>query len=443
MAKPVQQQKKKANPKVIAAITLAVVLIATIVAGVLGLTGMKLDNQGLYKLLAWIPSPSQQSTWREALVPGADFGPTFEMTLDAAPVAEGEAVTDAQMAEAVRILQQRFAFGGFSGSRVERLGDNQVLVRLPLEGAHDHAYEQIAQRGEVAFTTPAGDAFLTAEHIDQASFLEDPTNGNYAISFKLDAEGKRIFAEKTMELIGQSMAITVDGVQVANPGISQPLTEGQASLPGFSQEQALIYSTLMQSGPLPIKLTSANQQVGAPLNGANAQNTVIIVGAVIALLMALYFLVRYRLGGFVAAWLMVIQLIAVWFLAALTRAGFTLTTLAAVSASFGLLVYALMILYNGMKTDLDRGRSIRQAARESYSGIGRVPMDVLAGLLLFAIIMIIADKGQIGVFMRTFALGLIVDLVLVTVGLRLLLGQTINLFGHRTSLYTSARKEVA
>ena len=29
------------------------------------------------------------------------------------------------------------------------------------------------------------------------------------------------------------------------------------------------------------------------------------------------------------------------------------------------------------------------------------------------------------------------------VGLRLLLGQTINLFGHRTSLYTSARKEVA
>ena len=37
----------------------------------------------------------------------------------------------------------------------------------------------------------------------------------------------------------------------------------------------------------------------------------------------------------------------------------------------------------------------------------------------------------------------VVDLVLVTVGLRLLLGQTINLFGHRTSLYTSARKEVA
>ena len=70
-------------------------------------------------------------------------------------------------------------------------------------------------------------------------------------------------------------------------------------------------------------------------------------------------------------------------------------------------------------------------------------MDVLAGLLLFSIIMIIADKGPIGVFMRTFALGLIVDLVLMTAGLRLLLGQTINLFGHRTSLYTSARKEVA
>jgi preprotein translocase subunit SecD len=443
MAKPVQQQKRNVNPKVIAAVTLTVVLIATIVAGILGLTGMKLDNQGLYKLLAWIPNPSQQSTWRDALVPGADFGPTLEMTLAAAPVTEGEAVTGAQLNETLHILQQRFDYGGFSGFRVERLGENQVLVRLPLSGARDQVYEQIAKRGEVGFATPSGEVFLTADHIAQASYIEDINNGTYAISFKLDAEGKRIFAEKTTELIGQNMSLNVDGVQVANPGISQPLTEGQASLPGFSQEQALIYATLMQSGPLPVKLTLENQQEGAPLYGTDAQNTVIIVSAVIALLMALYFLVRYRLGGAVAVWLMVIQLIAIWFLAALTRAGFTLITLAAVCASFGLLVYALMILYNGTKTDLDRGRSIRQAVKESYTGIGRVPIDVLAGLLLFSIIMIIADKGQIGVFMRTFALGLLVDLVLATVGLRLLLGQTISLFGSRTSLYTSARKEVA
>ena len=85
-------------------VTLAVALILTLAAGTLGLSGMKLDGEGLYKLLAWMPTPSQQSDWRQALVPGADFGPTMVQEYDAAPLTEAETVSPAQLEKTAEVL---------------------------------------------------------------------------------------------------------------------------------------------------------------------------------------------------------------------------------------------------------------------------------------------------------------------------------------------------
>ena len=65
MAKSIQAPKKKASTQAIAAVTLVVILALSIVGTVLGFTGMKLDKEGLYKLLAWLPTPGQTSDWRQ------------------------------------------------------------------------------------------------------------------------------------------------------------------------------------------------------------------------------------------------------------------------------------------------------------------------------------------------------------------------------------------
>ena len=96
-----------------------------------------------------------------------------------------------------------------------------------------------------------------------------------------------------------------------------------------------------------------------------------------------------------------------------------------------------------MKRDLARGRSIRQSLKESYSGGGKVAIDALAVLLVIAVVLIIADHQTIGAFMLPFAIGLIIDLALVGLCLRVLLGSAITVFGTSTSLYISAKKEAA
>lgn len=444
MAKPAQSNKKKVNNKAIAAVTLAVILVLTIAAGVVGVTGMKLDKEGLYKLLAWIPTPSKSSTWREALVPGTDLGENMVQIYTTSSAEEGGEVTEDQLKQTVNLLSRRLAFGEWNSALVEVVEDGKIKLSLPLDGTHDHAYEMLAAKGEFALATPDGTPFITHEQVKQAQYGVSGTDGSYAISFILDNEGKKIFADKTTELLGQSISLMIDGVAVASPGINTPLTEGQASLPGFNGENAVAYAAMMQYGPLPLSLTKESQSLeGEPIYGANVANTLIIALFVAALLVCLYAVFTYRLGGLIAGWLLVIQLIAAYFFAALMGSGFTLSTLLAIWGSFAIFAWALLVIYRSMKDDLVRGRSVRQSLKDAYSGSGKVAFDVLVALLVLSVVLIIADDQAIRTFMLPFAIGLILDLVLLGICLRVMLGSAITLFGTSTSLYISAKKEAA
>ncbi len=438
MAKPVQAPQKKTSAKAIASVTIVVILALSIIGTVLGFTGMKLDKDGLYKLLAWLPTPGQASDWRQALVPGADLGETLELTYTMTALEEGQAISPELTQDTLRTISRRLNFVGIS-SAVVKLLDGKIQLSLPQDDTHDHFYELLAQRGEVTFAMPDGTTFLNSQHFKSANFHPNQQDGSYAISFILTSEGKQLFAEKTTELVGQNMSLTIDGEVIAQPGISAPLTEGAASLPGFSGENAMAYAAYMQTGPLPANLTPDSNVTGEPLLGKNVQSTLIIALAVAALLVMGLFIFKFRLGGAVAAWLLLIQLVAAYFLAALIRGGFTVSTLVAVYFSFGLLAFSLLALYRSMSEDLSHGRSIKQSLKEAYQGSGKLAYDILGSLLLLSLVLIIMDSQVIGGFMRVLALGLLLDLILMTLGLRVLLGSVITLFGSKTALYTNVK----
>ena len=62
MAKKKKTGKKlTVNRKAVAALTLAVALVLTVIFVALGITGRKIDSQGLYNLLPWLPTPNKTS----------------------------------------------------------------------------------------------------------------------------------------------------------------------------------------------------------------------------------------------------------------------------------------------------------------------------------------------------------------------------------------------
>ena len=123
MAKPAKTQAN--NNKALSAITLVVLLVVTVAFLLLGVTGRKLDSEGLYKLLPWIPTPTSRFEWREALVPGADFGETETYTYTS--LAKDTADFDAT----VSILSARIAQMGSTGVALDKQDGNKLLLTLP------------------------------------------------------------------------------------------------------------------------------------------------------------------------------------------------------------------------------------------------------------------------------------------------------------------------
>ena len=152
----------------------------------------------------------------------------------------------------------------------------------------------------------------------------------------------------------------------------------------------------------------------------------------------MFLIIRQRLGGLVAAWMLLVQLALSYFFAALMGAGFTLVTLAGIWLAFLAMLLGVVMLFEDVQEDVRRGRSVRQALKESYGGRGHGALDVLAALIAVCVLVVIVDaQGVIGSFGKVLGVSLLTGLVLSQVALRLILRETLTLFGDRSALYAS------
>ncbi|MGI6215760.1 MAG: SecDF P1 head subdomain-containing protein [Christensenellales bacterium] len=428
--------------KAVAAITLAVLLILTVIACTLGITGKKLDSIGLYKLLPWIPTANENYEWKSALPPGADFGETQIVNL--MPADETEQLSDEQISDIVRILSKRFSTMGVNGVNVSFDKDSGILVTTPKDALTEENIKTITQKGEFEFADEEGNAFLSGSHITRANVAPaDNTGSTWLLAFELDEEGKKIFADKTTEMVNKQMVIKRDGAEIISAGIAEPLLDGGASIPGFAFEEAFINAVLMNNGALPAELTNEGISAGEPLLGENALNKTIAALWIAAAVICLLFIIKYRLAGVVAAWCIMLVICLSWFFIALTQNGMTLSSLLAVVFSLIVASFAIGVIFEGMAEDLARGRAAKQALKDSFANSGHIGLDFMVASLVLSLILIIIDTGAIGSFMQLFAIGLLVDLVVVYLGLRLLLNQVFALFGENNSLYITGKAKEA
>lgn len=444
------QPKVKVNGKAISALTLAVLLVLSVLFVGVGVMGRKMDAEGLYKLLPWIPSPSNRFEWREALKPGADFGDTKTYVFE--PKAEeGAEITGAQLDEAVRVLSKRMMDAGLSSARIEKHDDGKVApahitVTVPASADAAVVAPLLTSKGMFTFTTPDGVDFLDSAHIYNATVGQgQKEEEGWYLQFMFDEEGKKLFAEKTTELVGQTMSLKIDGQTITSPSISEPLTQGAASIPGFSNEQARVFATLMRSGPLPFTMGEAQISDSGSLLGDQVLRNLLLEFVAVFILLALYMVLRNRLSGLIGVWTLILSAAFTWFFLAIAGVGFNTTTVLAAFSAYGLAAFSVFHLLDSMGSQLKSGRAAKLSLKEAYATAGHTSLDILLALLLLSIVLIIADStSSIGRFMQLFAMGVAVDLVCVHVILRLLMRETIAVFGEKTALYVgkaSSKKE--
>lgn len=235
--------------------------------------------------------------------------------------------------------------------------------------------------------------------------------GQPVVAIEFNSEGKDLFAKLTRENKGHVLAIFLDGQVISNPVIRDEILDGKAIISGsFTANEAkdLVRNLNYGALPVPIELVST-QSVGASL-GANAKTAGVKAGEWGLGLIVIFLILWYRLPGFVASISLSIYIILSLAVFKVIPVTFTAAGIAGFILSIGMAVDANILIFERMKEELKRGKSLHDALHEGFSRAWLSIRDSNISSIITAIILFWLGTSAIKGFALTLGLGVLISM---------------------------------
>ena len=207
------------------------------------------------------------------------------------------------------------------------------------------------------------------------------------------------------------LAILLDGQVISSPTIQDAITDGQAVITGtFTADQAKSLVRNLNYGALPVPITLVSTQtVGATL-GQNAKDAGVKAGLVGFALIVAFLILWYRLPGLIASislCMYVILSLAVFKLIPVTL---TAAGIAGFILSIGMAVDANILIFERMKEELKRGKSVSDALHEGFTRAWLSIRDSNISSIITAIVLFWLGTSAIQGFALTLGLGVLISM---------------------------------
>lgn len=443
MAKPTKTRKPMGK-KAKGAITLSILLVVTVLLGLLSATGMKLDGEGLYRLLPWLPVDA--SNWPESIALGLDLRGGVYVEYQAAKPEEVDDQTFTELiSSTMDVIRTRLTDQGFTEATVTQLGGDGIRVEIPDVTDPNAVLDLIGTPAEMEFRDPDGNVFMTGKQVRAAEAQMQQQEGSiapqYVVSFQLNDEGTKIFADMTAKSIGKNITIYLDDNKIVDARVNTAITGGEGYIEGsYTAEQARTVATQIQSGALPLTLTQQKVDTISATLGVDALQTSLLAAFIGILLVMAIMIVRYRMSGVVASWALVLYVILLfWFIAILPGIQLTLPGIAGVILGIGMAVDANVVIFERFGEELLKGRTTKLAARAGFKNAFSAILDANVTTFIAALVLMIFGTGSVRGFANTLALSVVCSLFTAVVVTRVLLMNMINLTDDKPTLYTGKK----
>jgi SecD/SecF fusion protein len=261
---------------------------------------------------------------------------------------------------------------------------------------------------------------LTGSYVSRAMVTPDPISNQPGISLTFNSKGGELFAQITKENVGRLLAIVLDGELYSAPRINEPIPSGQASITGdFTIKEAYELANVLEN-PLeaPVKLIE-ERSVEPSLGKDNIRRGVIasIVGTAAV---SAFMLIYYMLAGLVANIALITNIIIL--LGVMCSVGTTLTLpgIAGIVLTVGMAVDANVLIYERIREELGKGKSLRGAIAAGYDRAFGTIFDSHVTTLISSIILIFMGTGPVKGFGVTLTIGVAASLFTALVVTRLI-----------------------
>jgi len=251
---------------------------------------------------------------------------------------------------------------------------------------------------------------LDGEHLTDARIGFEQATGNPLVTFALDSDGARRFADLTRENIGRVLAIVLDGQVISAPVIRATIgASGQIS-GAFTVAEASDLALLLRAGALPAPLAVVEERTVGPDLGSDAIAMGLATGLLGAGLVVLSLFALYGRWGTIAASALALNVVLIFGALSLLGATLTLPGIAGIVLAVGMAVDANILINERIREETRNGKKPMAALEAGFKRAYGTIVDANVTTLIATSLLFLFGSGPVRGFAVTIAIGLIMSL---------------------------------
>ncbi|HEY5297483.1 MAG TPA: protein translocase subunit SecD [Verrucomicrobiae bacterium] len=360
------------------------------------------------------------------------------------------------LSQAVEVLRKRVDALGVAEPVIQPAGENRILIQLPglAESVKEDAKKKIQAAAYLEFCMVKDDSDQIVDAMQKGQpvvippgyeilkHINPPENGKPTppeivvvkkkpelagdvvesanasrgqvgeplVEFRLTSDGTKKFAELTKNNIGRRMAIILDGELYSAPVINTPIELGNGEISGhFTPKEAQELANVLQN-PLRAPLSIVYSTDVDPTLGKDSIRSGIRAAIIAVILVSAFMLCYYWIAGITANIALITNIIIL--LGVMCAVGTTLTLpgIAGVVLTIGMAVDANVLIYERLREELAKGKSLRGAIAAGYARAFGTIFDSHVTTLISSVILFYMGTGEIKGFGATLTIGIAASL---------------------------------
>lgn len=367
----------------------------------------------------------------QSIKQGLDLQGGTHIVLEAEDAGENK-VTDDAVERARQILERRINEMGLAEPLIQREGKKRIIIELPGVKDPDQAIKTIGKTAVMEFKDENGTVHLTGNDLKDAK-EQIGQNKQFMVAIEFTDEGAKKFADLTTMNVGRHIGIYLDGEQLTNPVVNEPITGGKAVITGSrTLDEAKNLAVLLRSGALPVKVNVLEVRTVGPTLGQDSKDKSVTAFAVGIGLIVAFMLVLYRVSGFVATTALLIYVLLLLAVLHFLQATLTLPGIAGIILSMGVAVDANILIFERFKEEVQVGKTLRMSMESGFRRALATIVDANMSVMITAAILFVLGSGPVRGFAITLGLGVAISMVTAVFVSRYLLRMLIecNLTNH-------------
>jgi SecD/SecF fusion protein len=244
--------------------------------------------------------------------------------------------------------------------------------------------------------------------------------GRLEIDFTLEPQSAELFGRITKNNVGHQLAIVLDGELQSAPRINSEIPNGSGVIEGdYKEDEARALANVLEN-PLKTPVTIISENNVDPTLGKDSIRSGIKASIIAVVAVSAFMIIYYMLAGLVANVALICNIIILIGVMCSIETTFTLPGIAGVVLTIGMAVDANVLIFERIREESAKGKSLRGALQAGYDRAFGTIFDSHVTTLISSVILWVMGTGSVKGFGVSLTWGVAASLFTALVVTRLI-----------------------